>query len=143
MKRLGSHHIANITVNLGGTPKQEHCRTCHPEGRAAVRINHSLPGRDHPNIAPHSMSDLGCTACHLGEGMAADLKISHGRTGNEARKVLAGEDLQASCYQCHELKPLRGAEKAWQGSRLFSETACDTCHTRSGEKGCQLWPGSK
>jgi mono/diheme cytochrome c family protein len=72
--------------------------------------------------------------------MAADLKISHGRTGNEAQKVLAGEDLQASCYLCHELKPLRGAEKAWQGSRLFSETACDTCHTRSGEKGSNYGP---
>ena len=139
-EKIGSHHIANITVNLGGIPKQEHCRTCHPEGRVAVRTNHSLPGRAHPNIAPHSMSDLGCTACHLGEGMAADLKISHGRTGNEARKVLAGEDLQASCYLCHGLKPLRGAEKAWQGSRLFSETACDTCHTRSGEKGSSYGP---
>jgi mono/diheme cytochrome c family protein len=139
-EKIGSHPIANITVNLGGTPKQEHCRTCHPEGRAAVRFNHSLPGRDHPNIAPHSLSDLGCTACHLGEGMAADLKISHGRTGNEARKVLSGEELQASCYQCHELKPLRGAEKAWQGSRLFSETACDTCHSRNGEKGSSYGP---
>jgi mono/diheme cytochrome c family protein/cytochrome c553 len=138
--KAGSHHIANITVNLGGSPKQEHCRTCHPEGRAAARIDHSLPGRAHPNIAPHSMSDLGCTACHLGEGMAADLKISHGRAGNEAQKVLAGEDLQASCYLCHELKPLRGAEKAWQGSRLFSETACDTCHTRSGAKGSSYGP---
>ncbi len=139
-EKIRSHHIANITVNLGGIPRQEHCRTCHPEGRAAVRIDSSLPGRNHPNIAPHSMVDLGCTACHLGEGMAADLKISHGRTGNEARKVLAGEDLQASCYQCHELKPLRGADKAWQGVQLFSETACDTCHTIGGGRGGSYGP---
>lgn len=139
-ERVGSHHIANITVNLGGTPKQEHCRTCHLEGKTAVRIDRSLPGRSHPNIAPHSMIDLGCTACHLGEGMAADLKISHGRTGNEARKVLAGEDLQASCYQCHALGPLPGAEKAWQGFRLFSENACDTCHTTSGRRGSSYGP---
>ena len=57
-----------------------------------------------------------------------------------ARKVLAGEDLQASCYRCHELKPLKGAEKAWQGSRLFSETACDTCHTTGGRKGASYGP---
>jgi cytochrome c2/cytochrome c553 len=138
--KTGSHHIANITVNLGGIPKQEHCRTCHPEGRAAVRINSFLPGRNHPNIAPHSKNDLGCTACHLGEGMAADLKISHGRTGNEARKVLGGEDLQASCYQCHELKPLRGADKAWQGAQLFFETACDTCHTSGVGRGGNYGP---
>ena len=138
--KTGAHHIANITVNLGGMPIQEHCRTCHPEGRTAVRIDRTLPGRSHPDITPHSMGDLGCTACHLGEGMAADLKISHGRTGNLVRKVLAGEDLQASCYQCHELKPLRGAEKAWQGSLLFSENACDTCHTINGIRGSSYGP---
>ncbi|MBI4767797.1 MAG: c-type cytochrome [Deltaproteobacteria bacterium] len=139
-EKIGSHHIANITVNLGGTPVQEHCRTCHPEGRAAVRIDSAFPGRIHPNIAPHSIYDLGCTACHLGEGMAADLKISHGRTGTEARKVLAGEDLQASCYLCHELKPLRGADRAWPGVQLFSETACDTCHASGGGRGGSYGP---
>jgi cytochrome c2 len=139
-EKIGSHHIANITVNLGGTPVQEHCRTCHPEGRTAVRIDYPQPGRSHPNIAPHSIDDLGCTACHLGEGMAADLKISHGRTGNEDRKVLTGEDVQSSCYQCHELKLLRGAEKAWNGVRLFSETACDTCHTIGGGRGASYGP---
>jgi mono/diheme cytochrome c family protein len=136
----GSAIIADVTVNLGGTPKQEHCLTCHPEGRPAAAGAHSTPSRNHPDIAPHSMYDLGCTACHLGEGMAADTKISHGRMGNEARKVLAGEDLQASCYQCHELKPLKGAERAWRGSRLFSETACDTCHTTGGRKGASYGP---
>lgn len=136
----GAPFIANITVNLGGIPKHEHCRTCHPDGRTAVRIDSSLPGRSHPNIAPHSMFDLGCTSCHLGEGMAADLKISHGRIGNEALKVLAGEDLQASCYQCHELKPLKGAEMAWEGFQLFSENACNTCHTIGGLKGSSYGP---
>ena len=136
----GSAIMADITVNLGGTPKQEHCLTCHPEGRPAVAGAHSTPSRNHPDIAPHSMYDLGCTACHLGEGMAADTKIAHGRMGNEARKALAGEELQASCYQCHELKPLKGAEQAWQGYRLFSETACDTCHTTGGRKGASYGP---
>ena len=135
----GSAVIADITVNLGGMPQQEHCQTCHPEGRL-VMGEHSMPSRNHPDITPHSVYDLGCTACHLGEGMAADTKISHGRMGTNARKVLAGEDLQASCYRCHELKPLKGAEQAWQGSRLFSETACDTCHTTGGRKGASYGP---
>ena len=90
-ERTGSHHIANITVNLGGTPKQEHCRTCHPEGRAAVGTNHSLPGRGHPNIAPHSMSDLGCTACHLGEGMAADTRYPMAEQGTKRERSWPGK----------------------------------------------------
>jgi cytochrome c2 len=72
--------------------------------------------------------------------MAADLKISHGRIGDEVNKVLSGEALQASCYQCHDLKPLKGAEKAWKGSKLFSEAACDTCHTTGALRGASYGP---
>jgi len=72
--------------------------------------------------------------------MARDLVISHGRLGNEARRVLAGQDLQASCYRCHDLKPLPGAEKAWQGFQLFSANACDTCHNVDGMAGGRYGP---
>ncbi len=99
--------IADISVNLGGVTHQEHCLTCHPQGKAAKISGRDLIlGKDHPSIAPHSTDDLGCTGCHLGEGMARDLVISHGRLGNEAQKVMAGKELQATCYRCHELKGL-------------------------------------
>lgn len=130
-----SRIIADITVNLSGIPYREHCMTCHPQGKTARLPGQPMVTRDHPAILPHSMDDLGCTGCHLGEGMAGDLIISHGRVGMEARKVLAGEDVQASCYRCHELKPLRGAEKAWEGFQLFSINACDTCHNVDGLAG--------
>jgi mono/diheme cytochrome c family protein len=87
------------------------------------------------------MDDLGCTACHLGEGMARDLTISHGVPGGlGARKVLAGMELQASCYRCHELKPLPGAKKAWEGAWDFSLNACDTCHNVGGSEGGRYGP---
>ncbi|MDH4267864.1 MAG: hypothetical protein OEW45_19730 [Deltaproteobacteria bacterium] len=128
--------IADITVNLGGIPYQEHCLTCHPQGKAVKAVGKDLLfGKDHPSISPHSMDDLGCTACHLGEGMARDLVISHGFKADGARRVLSGEDLQASCYRCHELKVLKGAEKAWDGFRLFSLNACDSCHNVEGLRG--------
>lgn len=134
--------IADITVNLSGIPYQEHCLTCHPQGKAAKVSGKDLVfGKDHPSISPHSMDDLGCTACHLGEGMARDLTISHGVPGGlGARKVLAGMDLQASCYRCHELKPLPGGEKAWEGARHFSLNACDTCHNVGGSEGGRYGP---
>ncbi|MDH4264736.1 MAG: hypothetical protein OEW45_03770, partial [Deltaproteobacteria bacterium] len=113
--------IADVTIHLAGVPYQEHCLTCHPQGKAAkISGKDLLFAKDHPSISPHSMDDLGCTACHLGEGMARDLVISHGFKADGARRVLSGEDLQASCYRCHELKVLKGAEKAWDGFRLFS-----------------------
>jgi mono/diheme cytochrome c family protein len=127
--------IANITVNLGGKVIQEHCQTCHSEGRPVPSMKFSASSGTHPDIAPHSIYDLGCSACHLGEGMAADLRIAHGRVGNEVRKVLSGERVQATCYRCHELKILKGAEKAWEGSRLFSDNACGLCHATGEVRG--------
>jgi cytochrome c2 len=131
--------IADITVNLSGTPYREHCLTCHPQG-GPEKPGHAETSREHPPIPPHSLSDLGCTGCHWGEGMARDLVISHGLKADGARRVLAGEDLQASCYRCHELKPLKGAEKAWEGFRLFSLNACDTCHNVEGLRGGRYGP---
>src|SRR3972149_5822458 len=93
--------IADITVNLSGIPYQEHCLTCHPQEQRLNLRGKATGIKEHPDITPHQVYELGCTGCHLGEGMARDLAISHGRLGNEARKVLAGQDLQASCYRCH------------------------------------------
>ncbi len=126
--------IANITVNLGGRPVQEHCQTCHPDGRRIGSPKGDLSSVNHPDITPHYIYDLGCTACHLGEGMAADLKISHGRIGNEVNEVLSGKAVQATCYRCHELQPLKGAEDPYAGSRLFFDNACGLCHG-TGETG--------
>jgi mono/diheme cytochrome c family protein len=123
--------IADLTVNLGGRPQREHCTTCHPGGGPAIAAGeHAHHG--HPDIAPHLPERLGCTGCHLGEGMALDVRISHGLPGLGARTVLKGEELQASCFRCHEVGPLPGAERAWRGYRFFLEKACDTCHHVAG-----------
>ena len=114
--------IADITINLNGHPVREHCTTCHPQGSLA-------DGRAHPNIAPHRSDLLGCTACHLGEGMALDPVLSHGLSDHDPRRVLAGGDLQGRCYACHDLAPLPGAERAWAGYRLFGKKGCDLCHS--------------
>lgn len=118
--------VADITVNLGGLEVREHCTTCHPEGARPDLA------KEHPDIAPHSIERLGCTGCHLGEGMALDETISHGLPGLGARSVLKGKDLVASCYTCHPLEPLAGAERAFRGARYFTENACDTCHYLGG-----------
>jgi len=131
----GRHHnhglIADLTVNLGGRPQREHCTTCHPQGGSAI-LGEEHGSHDHPDIAPHSTEKLGCTGCHLGEGMALDETISHGLPGLGARTVLSGKEMQASCYTCHELQPLAGAEQAWKGYRLFFDKACDSCHHIAG-----------
>ncbi len=132
--KQGPHHqglIADISVNLGGRPQREHCTTCHPGGGLLSATGEHIHN-GHPDIAPHSLELLGCTGCHLGEGMALDEEVSHGLPGLGARTVLKGRDLQASCYRCHELGPLPGAEAAWRGYKIFLQKACDTCHHIAG-----------
>ncbi|GAB4258897.1 MAG: hypothetical protein Kow0092_06750 [Deferrisomatales bacterium] len=126
--------VADLTVNLNGTPVREHCTTCHPAGAPAIAS--PGPARSaHPDLGAHDPEDLGCTGCHLGEGMALDTEVSHGRVGNRSRRVLAGDDVQATCYRCHPLAPLPGAERAWNGQRLFREMACGACHHLAGGAG--------
>lgn len=129
---LASRPIADLTVNLNGQPVREHCTTCHPQGGQADPAAFGQVVSQHPDIAPHLTETLGCTGCHLGEGMALDLRISHGLPGYGARQVLAGADTRASCYGCHRLAPLPGAEPAWQGYRLFVTKGCSSCHQVAG-----------
>lgn len=132
---VGNHDVADVSISLGGKLVREHCTTCHIDGaRPDPNPNHlSHTTKPHPDILPHRIDQLGCTGCHLGEGMALDVKISHGLPGLDARKVLSGEDMQSSCFVCHTPGPLPGAEKAWRGYQLFFTNACNTCHTISQE----------
>ncbi len=127
-----SRPIADITVNLNGREVREHCTTCHPQGARPAPADLTQIILPHPDIQPHLSEKLGCTGCHLGEGMALDQQISHGLPGLGARQVLTGKDAQASCYRCHELAPLAGAEKVWQGYQLFMAKGCSTCHHIAG-----------
>ena len=128
------HHdmIADLTFNLGGREVREHCTACHVEGGPATVHGDSQAGTPHPDIDPHSVEVLGCTSCHLGEGMAMDIKLSHGQGGLGARQVLSGTEVQGRCYACHVLAPLDGAERPWQGYHLFRQRACSLCHYLDG-----------
>ena len=128
-----AHHgdmIADRTYNLGGREVREHCTTCHVEGGPVSADPQAA--MHHPDIAPHSLESLGCTSCHLGEGMALDSKLSHGQTGLGGRQVLSGQEVQGRCYACHKLNPLEGAERPWQGYELFRQKACSLCHPLDG-----------
>jgi mono/diheme cytochrome c family protein len=124
--------IADLTTNLSGQQVREHCTTCHLLGGRPDPGNLDRIVKPHPDIELHLPDKLGCTGCHLGEGMALDLKISHGLPGHGAQRVLTGKDTQAACYRCHRLAPLAGAEQAWQGYQLFVARGCSSCHHVAG-----------
>ena len=124
----GEHLIADIVIDRDGRTIREHCTTCHVEGARPVPDGGISAAAIHPDISPHRIDELGCTGCHLGEGMAFDHAISHGLPGLGERRVLTGRDVQASCFTCHAPQDLPGAGEAWAGYRLFVRHACNTCH---------------
>ncbi len=126
------YRIPDLKINLGAGPVREHCTYCHPDGSRPSADLAQRAVREHPDIGAHQWEKLGCTGCHLGEGMALDVDISHGLPGLGARSILKGKDLQASCFKCHRVGPLAGATKAWKGYRTFLARGCNTCHHIAG-----------
>ena len=129
---LDHQSIPDLSINLGAGPVREHCTYCHPEGSRPAPDLSQRAVKEHPDISPHQWEKLGCTGCHLGEGMALDISVSHGLPGLGARSVLKGKDLQASCFQCHLVGALPGAEKAWRGYQRFFAKGCNSCHHIAG-----------
>ncbi len=47
-----SEIIADITVNLSGIPHQEHCLTCHPQGKSDKSQSKTAMVKEHPVYRP-------------------------------------------------------------------------------------------
>ena len=132
--------IADITVNLGGTPKQEHCLTCHPEGRPAVAGAIPRPPAT-TRISPLiQCMTSGARPVIWARAWPPTRKYRMAGWATRPARFWLEKIFRPVATNATNLKPLKGAEQAWQGSRLFSETACDTCHTTGGRKGASYGP---
>jgi cytochrome c2 len=101
------------------------------------------PYKVHPNFTQHRFSDIGCTVCHEGQGMATTVHDAHGMEDLEARfgpfdaqhlgwsrPLLPLAYTQASCNKCHNVMeaPVPGADNLNAGWQLVQEKGCKTCH---------------
>lgn len=121
----------------------DRCTTCHMGVENPKMADAPQPYRTHPPIAPHVMSQIGCTVCHEGQGMATTKHEAHvmenveGRFGpfdeqhaGWSRPMMPLAYVQASCVKCHNVMeaPVPGADRLNAGWQIVQEKGCKTCH---------------
>ncbi len=118
--------------------RTDRCITCHvamedPDVQVPYTQN---PFKSHPNVEMmknHSISKMGCTVCHDGQGQATGVETGHGLVHHWDYPMLikrGGVDfVQASCTRCHDASALpQGTEIIVAGKALFDKYGCIGCH---------------
>lgn len=146
LRRLApSIHVRQLQP-AGSAGAPERCITCHlgadpahqamPPGldqvddreRRLFAPHPPLDPRFDPRLAgPHLAAEIGCTACHGGEGRSTDfVRAGHRPQGNE---ILGGKTVQAGCVGCHlDDVFLSAAPLADAGRQVAARTGCASCH---------------
>jgi cytochrome c2 len=121
----------------------DRCQTCHMGVTNPKMSDVPHPYKVHPDFTKHNFNEIGCTACHEGQGTATTKHAAHvmenleGRFGpfdeqhaGWARPLLPLEYVQASCNKCHNVMaaPIPGADHLNAGWQLVQEKGCKTCH---------------
>lgn len=158
--RIQKTVLDNLTfeLNFTKTKRVDMCQTCHvavdrPEFSEPTDLE---PLRAHPRLdlyltakSPHPVKDVGCTICHRGAGEALDFVRADHRPSDEHEDkawtaqygwhkqhhwdypMLAKEDIESSCVQCHKTSMeiiADEAPKVSEGYRLFEQYGCYSCH---------------
>jgi cytochrome c2 len=123
----------------------DRCMTCHMGVANPKMSDVPQPYKVHPNFAQHKFTEIGCTSCHEGQGVATTRHEAHvmevenleGRFGpfdeqhiGWSRPMLPLAYVQASCNKCHDVMeaPIPGADRLNAGWQLVQEKGCKTCH---------------
>jgi cytochrome c2 len=121
----------------------DRCTTCHMGVANPKMQDVPQPYKVHPDFTQHKFHEIGCTACHEGQGTATTKHAAHvmdnleGRYGpfdeqhiGWSRPMLPLEYVQASCNKCHNVMeaPIPGADHLNAGWQLVQEKGCKTCH---------------
>jgi cytochrome c553 len=171
-----------VDYNFAKIPRVDRCMTCH-SGIDKVKVD---PGtgdvtplytaentkervfRTHPkpelyvsSVSPHSMTKVGCTVCHDGQGMGLSFADAyHTPNSPEQEKeweekhhwhrgeswdfpMLPMKHIEASCLKCHSAPPKAAPQDRFareipraprwnSGLRLVEKSGCFGCHKIDG-----------
>ncbi len=165
-----SPRIEQTIVTAFGAERIDRCQSCHIAADDPNFATSSEPLRTHPYSAEmgdvyrngrwqrrHKFSDIGCTACHDGQGRGLDKADAHGEDSfwpspllgytvqddwksGIATHLHGKEYIQANCAQCHIDKNFAGTPAVARGRELFFKTGCFGCHRIEGLSSGTLGP---
>ncbi|MEE9218171.1 MAG: c-type cytochrome [Acidobacteriota bacterium] len=150
-----------VSLNFTKVPRVDRCTTCHLAIDRKGYEGEPQPFVSHPRLdlylsgsSPHPMESFGCTVCHLGrdrgtsfvntahtpldEAQAAVWRQTYGwrKMKHWEAPMLAGQNVYASCYQCHEQEvEVLDAAPLQRGVTLIENLGCHGCHKIQGFEG--------
>jgi len=139
-RRLSAEQGAEFSVQLRQivVPSRgaaDRCISCHlgmAPGVEAVR-NDRLFG-PHPDI-PHEPAELGCTACHGGQGRATARADAHGDVDHWPEPMLPARFSAAGCGTCHTHLAIPSIDQVDRELALLERHDCLACHRLDGRGG--------
>ena len=140
-------------------PKVDRCITCHTFIDQPGFEKEANPFKTHPNLdqyvgleSKHPMKQIGCTACHGGEGhrvndfnSAAHMPDSEAQEKEWVKKynwhephkvpqpMFTKSQTEASCVKCHQgVELIPGATVLNEGRMAIEKYGCNACHKIAG-----------
>ncbi len=140
-------------------PKVDRCITCHTFIDQPGFEKEVNPFKTHPNLdqyvgleSKHPMKQIGCTACHGGEGhrvndfnSAAHMPDSEAQEKEWVKKynwhephkvpqpMFTKSQTEASCVKCHQgVELIPGATVLNEGRMAIEKYGCNACHKIAG-----------
>jgi len=115
----------------------DRCESCHAGINKAGFEEDEQPYATHPDrkffLGTHPVERLGCTPCHQGQGVAVNsVEQAHGYVHHWLQPMFKGDNVQASCIQCHADVRTPQSEKIALGEKLFEQVGCVGCHLVDG-----------
>jgi mono/diheme cytochrome c family protein len=118
----------------------DRCISCHlGMAPGEVPVAGSRLFAAHPDVA-HEPGDLGCVACHGGQGRATTEADAHGDVPHWPHPMLPRRFEQAGCGGCHTHLAVPRAAALTRGRALLERHDCLSCHELDG-RGGTLRPG--
>jgi mono/diheme cytochrome c family protein len=127
----------------------DRCISCHLGHDQPNLTEAPEPFTAHPDIKPHSVSEMGCTICHGGQGYALKKNDAHGEIkhweepllGRKFARKYGFENenalIQVNCNICHRRdEDTPGMEIINLAKKLLTQKQkCQTCHIIDGKGG--------
>ena len=131
--------IEHKQVFLPQLKRVDRCTTCHLGIDDPRLAEAEEPLRAHPGtfVTDHPLERFGCTICHRGQGRATTTEDAHGRVRYWSEPMLAHEDIELSCGNCHSETPLVGAPRYSAAQMFFNDKGCISCHILRGRGGTE------
>lgn len=126
-----------INPNLGTTDR---CVSCHiGMAPGETVVSHLKVAAPHKPVV-HSPTEMGCTTCHSGQGLATEKLDAHGDVEFWPEPMLPAKYAYAGCGTCHTPLNVPNSERLEEARRTFERLDCYACHRLDG-RGGTLRPG--